>query len=57
MGLNFDGKTDLGFRVFVAAQGRSVCLKEQRRISNLFDLRSVCLKEQQRISGLSGSEF
>ena len=46
------GKTDLGFRVFVEAQGRSVCLKEQRRISNLFDLRSLCLKEQRRIGGL-----
>ena len=29
------GKTDLGFRVFVATQGRSVCLKEQRRICSL----------------------
>ena len=47
------GKTDLGFRVFVAAKGRSVCLKEQRRISNMFDLRSLCLKEQRRIGGLN----
>ena len=47
------GKTDLDFRVFVAAKVRSVCLKEQRRISNMFDLWSLCLKEQRRIGGLN----